>query len=94
MQSLKTVFEQPLLYNWFFSKNVLYLTFLYIDVPPPVSASLNVSESTHDLTQGDDSLLELFQSLGESNDSVLEPDSDRINSSFSSDSVFNLRERS
>ena len=62
-------------------------------VPPQVSTSLNVSESLHDLTQGDDSLLETLQSLGVINDSVLETDSDRIKGSFSSDSVFNLSKK-
>ena len=62
-------------------------------VPPRVSASLNVSESSYDLTQGDDSLLKILQLLGVSNDSVLEPDSDRIKGSFSSDSVFNLSKK-
>ena len=59
-------------------------------VPPQVSTSLNVSGSSHDLTQGDDSLLETLQSLGVINDSVLETDSDRIKGSSSPDFVFNL----
>ena len=62
-------------------------------VPPQVSTSLNVSGSSHDLTQGDDSLLETLQSLGVINDSFLETDSDRIKGSFSSDSVFNLSKK-
>ena len=62
-------------------------------IPPPVSASLNVSEFSHDLTQGDDLLLEILQSLGVSNGSILEPDSDRIKGSFSSDSVFNMSKK-
>ena len=57
-------------------------------VPPQVSASLNISESSHDITQGYD-LFEILQSLGVSNGSILEPDSDCIKGSFSSDSVFN-----
>ena len=60
-------------------------------VPPQVSASLNVSGSSHDLTKGDDSLLEILQSLGVSNDNFLETDSDRIKGSFSFDSVFNQK---
>ena len=59
-------------------------------VPSQVCAFLNLSGSLHDLTRGNDSLLEILQSLGVSNDSVLETDSDRIKGSFSSDSVFNL----
>ena len=35
----------------------------------------------------------LFLNIGESNDSVLEPESDCIKCSFSSDSVFNLSKR-
>ena len=42
------------------------------------SASLNVSGSSHDPTKGDDSLLEILQSLGVNNDNFLETDSDRI----------------
>ena len=61
--------------------------------PPQVSTSLNLSGSSHDLTQGDDSLLETLQSLGVLNDSVLETDSDRIKGFFSSDSVFNLSKK-
>ena len=49
--------------------------------------------SSHDLTKGDDSLLEILQSLGVSNDNFLETDSDRIKGSFSSDSVFNLSKK-
>ena len=66
------------------------LTSASVYVPPQVSASLNVSGSSHDLTKGDDSLLEILQSLGVSNNNFLETDSDRIKGSFSSDSVFNL----
>ena len=62
-------------------------------VPPQVSASLNVSGSSHDLTKGDDSLLGNLPSLGVSNDNFLETDSDRIKGSFSSDSVFNLSKK-
>ena len=62
-------------------------------VPPQVSASLNVSGSSHDLTKGDDSLLENLQSLGVSNDNFLETDSDSIKGSFSSDSVFNMSKK-
>ena len=61
--------------------------------PPQVPTSLNVSGVSHDLTQGDDSLLETLQSLGGINDSVLETESDRIKGSFSSDSVFNLSKK-
>ena len=43
--------------------------------------------------KGDDSLLEILQSLGVSNDNFLETDSDRIKGSFSSDSVFNLSKK-
>lgn len=66
-------------------------------VPPQVSPSLNLTEPVHDLTQGDDSLLqvddslshggdsllEILQSFGESNDKVLEPKEDCIKGSFS-----------
>ena len=45
--------------------------------------------SSHDLTKGDDSLLEILQSAV-SNDNFLETDSGRTKGSFSSDSVFNL----
>ena len=62
-------------------------------VPPQVSTSLNVSGSSHDLTRGDDSLLETLQSLGVINDSVLETDSDRIKGSSSPDFVFNLSKK-
>ena len=62
-------------------------------VQPPVFASLNVSESSYDLTEGDDSLLEILQSLGIRNDRVLEPNGDRIIGFFSSDSVFNLSKK-
>ena len=60
-------------------------------VPAPVSASLNVSESSHDLTQVEDSLLEILQSLGVRNDSNLEPNGNRTQGSFSSDSVFSKK---
>ena len=43
--------------------------------------------------KGDDSLLEILQSLGINNDNFLETDSDRIKGSFSSDSVFNLSKK-
>ena len=59
-------------------------------VPPQVSASLNVSGFSYDLTKGDDSLLEILKSLGDKNDKFLETDSDRIKGSFSSNSVFHL----
>ena len=62
-------------------------------VPPQVSASLNVSGSSHDLTIGDDSLLENLPSLGVSNDNFLETDSDRIKGSFYSDSVSNMSKK-
>lgn len=67
-------------------------------VPPQVSPSLNLIELVHDLTQGDDSLLqvddslshggdsllEILQSFGESNDKVLEKSKeDCIKNSFS-----------
>ena len=68
-------------------------TSIPVYVPPPVSASLNISESSHDLTQGDDLLLEILQSLGVSNDSFLEPESDCNKGSFSYDSVFNLNKK-
>ena len=45
--------------------------------------------SSHDLTKGGDSLLEILQSAV-SNDNFLETDSGRTKGSFSSDSVFNL----
>ena len=64
-----------------------------IYVPPQVSASLNISGSSHDLTKGDDSLLEILQSLGVNNDNFLETDSDCIKGSFSSDSVFDLSKK-
>ena len=64
-----------------------------IYVPPQVSASLNISGSSHDLTKGDDSLLEILQSLGVNNDNFLETDSDCIKGSFSSNSVFNLSKK-
>ena len=53
-------------------------------VPAPVSASPNVSESSHDLTQVEDSLLER-------NDSTLEPNGNCTQGSFSSDSVFSKK---
>ena len=63
-------------------------------VPPQVSASsLNISVSSHDLTKGDDTLLEILQSLGASNDNFLETDNDCFKGSFSSDSVFNLSKK-
>ena len=62
-------------------------------VPPQVSASLNVSGFSHDLTKGDDSLLEILKSLGDKNDNFLENDSDRIKGYFSSNSVFYLSKR-
>ena len=45
------------------------------------------------LTKGDDSLLEILQSLPVSNDNFLETDSGRIKGSFLSDSVFNLNKK-
>ena len=62
-------------------------------VPSQVSASHNVSWPSHDLTLGDQSLLEVLQSIGVSNDSILETDSDRIKVSLSYDSVFNLSKK-
>ena len=59
-------------------------------VPSQILPSLSVSGSSHDLTIGDDSLLEILQSLGVNNDNFLETDRDCIKGSFSSDSVFNL----
>ena len=55
-----------------------------------IFTSVNVSGSSKDLTQGDDSLLKIIQSLGVSNDSILEIYSDHIKGSLSSDSVVNL----
>ena len=52
-----------------------------------------MSGSSYNLMKGDDSLLEILQSLGVSNDNFLETDSDRIKGSFSSDSVFNLSKK-
>ena len=43
--------------------------------------------------KGDDSLLEILQSLGVSNDNFLETNSDQIKGSFSSDLKFNLHEK-
>ena len=40
--------------------------------------------------KGDDSLLEILQSLGINNDNFLETDGDRIKGSFSSDFILNL----
>ena len=62
-------------------------------VPSQVSASLNVNMSSHDLTKGVDSLLEILESLAVSNDNFLETDSDRSKGSFSSDSVNNLSKK-
>ena len=62
-------------------------------VPPQVSASIKVSGSSYDLTKEDDSLLEILQSLGVSNENFLESDSDCIKGSFSPDSVFNLSKK-
>ena len=58
-------------------------------VPPQVSTSLNASGFSNDLTQEDDSLLEILQTLGVSNDSVLEPNIALIKGSFTFDSIFN-----
>ena len=80
--SFATILKQPI--------RTVRPTSAPVYVPPQVSASLNVSLFSHDLTLGDDSLLEVLQSIGVSNDSFLETDSNRIKDSFLSDSVFNL----
>ena len=83
--SFATILKQPI--------RTVRPTSAPVYVPPQVSASLNVSLSSHDLTLGDDSLLEVLQSIGVSNDRFLETDSNRIKDSFSSDSVFNLSKK-
>ena len=83
--SFATILKQPI--------RTVRPTSAPVYVPPQVSASLNVSLSSHDLTLGDDSLLEVLQSIGVSNDRFLETDSNRIKDSFLSDSVFNLSKK-
>ena len=58
-----------------------------VHVSSQTSNSLNLSEPLHGLTQRDDSLLEILQSLKESYDSVLESEFDRIKGPFPSKSV-------
>ena len=83
--SFATILKQPI--------RTVRPTSAPVYVPPQVSASLNVSLSSHDLTLGDDSLLEVLQSIGVSNDRFLETDSNCIKDSFLSDSVFNLSKK-
>ena len=83
--SYATILKQPI--------RTVIPTSAPVYVPPPVSTSLNISGSSHYLTQGDDSLLETLKSLGLINNRVLETDSDRIKGSFSSDSIFNLSKK-